>query len=86
MRSIAKASETGHGTNIIAGVAVGMESTGPPITLIAIAILSAYQLGVTSGRAQPTIITATVFKARRSWSRNLGAVIFRRKRGGRVAC
>lgn len=49
VRSIAKASETGHGTNIIAGVAVGMESTGPPITLIAIAILSAYQLGVTSG-------------------------------------
>jgi len=42
VRSIAKASETGHGTNVIAGLAVGMRSTVPPVLLICAGILLSY--------------------------------------------
>ena len=41
-RRIAKASETGSGTNVIAGVANGMASTALPILTIAAAIIVAY--------------------------------------------
>ena len=40
--SIANASETGHGTNVIQGLAVSMESTTIPVLVICVGILIAY--------------------------------------------
>jgi len=45
VRSIAKASETGHGTNIISGLSVGMESTALPVIIIVGGILAAFYFG-----------------------------------------
>jgi K(+)-stimulated pyrophosphate-energized sodium pump len=45
VRSIAQASVTGHGTNVIQGLAVGMESTTLPVIAIVIATLISYALG-----------------------------------------
>src|SRR6195952_842405 len=47
--SIAEASQTGPATNIIAGLAVGMESTVLPVITIGIAIIASYSLGQASG-------------------------------------
>ncbi|MBI1206338.1 MAG: sodium-translocating pyrophosphatase [Azospirillum sp.] len=44
VRSIAKASETGHGTNIIQGLAVSMEATALPVLVICAGILIAFKL------------------------------------------
>jgi K(+)-stimulated pyrophosphate-energized sodium pump len=44
VRSIAKASETGHGTNVIAGLAVSLQSTLWPTLVIVAAILGSYSL------------------------------------------
>lgn len=44
VRSVAKASETGHGTNVIQGLAVSMEATALPIVVISASIIGAYLL------------------------------------------
>ncbi|MBO88053.1 MAG: sodium-translocating pyrophosphatase [Rickettsiales bacterium] len=44
VRSVAKASETGHGTNVIQGLAVSMEATAIPAVLICISIVLTYQI------------------------------------------
>ncbi|KAL7087801.1 hypothetical protein ACP275_13G090700 [Erythranthe tilingii] len=49
VRTLALASTTGHGTNIIAGVSLGLESTALPVLVISTSIIAAYWLGQTSG-------------------------------------
>ncbi len=45
VQDIAEASQSGHATNIITGLAIGMKSTVWPIILIVAGILISYQLG-----------------------------------------
>merc|ERR1719440_867053 len=45
VRQIAQASVTGHGTNVIAGMAVGMRATAAPCIIIAVALLTTYKTG-----------------------------------------
>ena len=44
VRSIAKASETGHGTNVIQGLAISLESTALPTLVICVGIIVSFQL------------------------------------------
>ena len=44
VQSIAKASDSGHGTNVIQGLAVSMESTALPTLVIIVGIISSYKL------------------------------------------
>merc|ERR1719474_1091636 len=53
VKKIAAASKTGHGTNIIAGMAVGMESTALPAITICLSLFSSYQLGASTGLPHP---------------------------------
>ncbi len=51
VRSIAKSSETGHGTNVIQGLAISLESTALPTIVIVVAVIVAYQLAGVIGVA-----------------------------------
>ncbi|OAN61559.1 sodium-translocating pyrophosphatase [Sphingomonas sp. TDK1] len=44
VKSIAKASVTGHGTNVIQGLAISLESTALPTLVIVIAVIATYQI------------------------------------------
>lgn len=44
VKAIAKASTSGHGTNVIMGLAMGMEATALPIIIIVLGILSSFWL------------------------------------------
>ncbi|MEM0951851.1 MAG: sodium-translocating pyrophosphatase [Cyanobacteria bacterium P01_H01_bin.74] len=45
VKKVAEASESGHGTNVIAGIAVGMKATAAPVIVISIGMLAAYFFG-----------------------------------------
>jgi K(+)-stimulated pyrophosphate-energized sodium pump len=49
VKYISEASQTGPATNIISGIAIGMESTGLPVLTIGIAVIASYYLGLNSG-------------------------------------
>ena len=49
VKAIAEASQTGPATNIIVGMAVGLECTAIPVVVISIAIIASYYLGRMSG-------------------------------------
>jgi K(+)-stimulated pyrophosphate-energized sodium pump len=60
VQSVAEASKSGHGTNIIIGLSVGMESTLLPALVIALGILASYALSGIYGVAIASVAMLSV--------------------------
>ncbi len=60
VQSIANASLTGPATNVISGIAVGLECVALPVIAIAIAIISTYAIGETTGLANAGLFGTAV--------------------------
>lgn len=60
VKAIAEASQTGPATNIITGMAVGLECTALPVIVISIAIIASYHLGSMSGVAHAGLFGTAV--------------------------
>jgi K(+)-stimulated pyrophosphate-energized sodium pump len=60
VKSTARASQTGHATNIIAGLASGFQATAPPAIVISFGILGAWKLGGGGGQGIYGIAVAVV--------------------------
>merc|ERR1719201_2736501 len=61
VQRIAKASVTGSGTNVIAGLAVGFEATAAPTLIVVFAIYCMYSLGHASGVAPAQLKSAGLY-------------------------
>jgi K(+)-stimulated pyrophosphate-energized sodium pump len=60
VKSIALASQTGHATNIITGLSIGMKSTALPIILISLGILISFSLAGIYGVALATMAMLSI--------------------------
>ncbi len=60
VKNIAKASQTGHATNVITGLAVGMKSTALPVILISIGIVISFWLAGIYGVALTTVTMLSI--------------------------
>ena len=60
VKSIAAASETGHATNIIRGIGLGMQSTALPVLIIAIGTIISFQLAGIYGVALAVVAMLSI--------------------------